>query len=442
MKKRILCLMAAGLMIFTTCFTAAADTDAQIYELPKTGIDITIPESWTESGYYLAFNPIELIPEMFMTTGIIYSATTDELIAAEEKYTDEEELNNYYSDNAQDLFCILSVNDDFGYDGMVSFLAEEMGVSDPEEFTFEIEEIGKSDNWTFYNITGEEVLYRPAPPEGREETVEKILGDLPQMFENLKFYDPVEDPKTEVGTQISFKTVDFEGNEIDSKELFAQHDFTVVNLWMSWCGYCVEEMPELEKMNSEFAEDNCAVIGIMLDGDQEGELQIGKDIVEDTGVTYPMLIPNDDIREQLIAPAYPTTIIVNSEGVTVGEPIVGMRPDAYREQMQELIEGKKDQNAEEDTQAEAASSGDESQGYRIQVLDENGEPVPDVMVQFCSDTECMMEPTGTDGAASFDVEAGTYTIHILKVPEGYAEDAEEYTAPETPGTVEITLNKS
>ena len=46
------------------------------------------------------------------------------------------------------------------------------------------------------------------------------------------------------------------------------------------------------------------------------------------------------------------------------------------------------------------------------------------------------------GAASFDVEAGTYTIHILKVPEGYAEDAEEYTAPETPGTVEITLNKS
>ena len=74
------------------------------------------------------------------------------------------------------------------------------------------------------------------------------------------------------------------------------------------------------------------------------------------------------------------------------------------------------------------------------MTDEDGTPVPGVKVQFCSDMECILGETGDDGTAGFDREAGTYTIHILQPPEGYAADDTEYAAPLTPGTTTIVLH--
>ena len=80
-------------------------------------------------------------------------------------------------------------------------------------------------------------------------------------------------------------------------------------------------------------------------------------------------------------------------------------------------------------------------GYQVQVVDYEGYPIEGVMVQFCSDTQCMMGKTGEDGIAAFDVPAGNYTIHLLKVPTGYEKDSKEYSAPETPELVVLTLNQ-
>lgn len=81
------------------------------------------------------------------------------------------------------------------------------------------------------------------------------------------------------------------------------------------------------------------------------------------------------------------------------------------------------------------------ENYEVLVNDAAGNPVSGVTVQFCSDTECMMEQTGDDGVAEFDRDAGSYTIHVLQVPEGYASDNTEYTAPDQPDRVTIVLNQ-
>ena len=78
-------------------------------------------------------------------------------------------------------------------------------------------------------------------------------------------------------------------------------------------------------------------------------------------------------------------------------------------------------------------------GYRIQVVDPDGKPVEGVMVQFCSDSQCLVGKTGADGIAAFDEPAGSYTVHLLKVPAGYEKDSTEYPVPETPDTVVLTL---
>ena len=78
--------------------------------------------------------------------------------------------------------------------------------------------------------------------------------------------------------------------------------------------------------------------------------------------------------------------------------------------------------------------------YRVIVNDESGTAVQGVMIQFCSDSMCLMGETDANGIAAFeDQPAGSYTIHVYSVPDGYEEDTTEYAAPETYGDVNITL---
>ena len=85
-----------------------------------------------------------------------------------------------------------------------------------------------------------------------------------------------------------------------------------------------------------------------------------------------------------------------------------------------------------------AAFADET-GYTVVVTNESGEPVSGVTVQFCSDAECILAKTDGNGEASFKQGPGSYTIHILKPPEGYLKDDTEYTAPDTPGLITIVL---
>lgn len=78
-------------------------------------------------------------------------------------------------------------------------------------------------------------------------------------------------------------------------------------------------------------------------------------------------------------------------------------------------------------------------GYQIKAVDPDGNPVQGVMVQFCSDEQCLMGKTGEDGIAAFDMPAGSYTVHLLKVPAGYEKDTTEYPVPEAPDLVVLTV---
>ena len=86
-----------------------------------------------------------------------------------------------------------------------------------------------------------------------------------------------------------------------------------------------------------------------------------------------------------------------------------------------------------------AGCGKKAAAYEVLVSDGAGKPVAGAVIQFCSDTECIMGTTDEKGIASFNREAGSYTVHVLKVPEGFAADLTEYPAPAAPGRVTIIL---
>ena len=51
-----------------------------------------------------------------------------------------------------------------------------------------------------------------------------------------------------------------------------------------------------------------------------------------------------------------------------------------------------------------------------------------------------MVETDENGIATFeDFDEGSYTIHVLTVPEGFEKDTSEYKTPDTFGDITITL---
>ena len=94
---------------------------------------------------------------------------------------------------------------------------------------------------------------------------------------------------------------------------------------------------------------------------------------------------------------------------------------------------------EYETDADDESSVD---AYIIHVLDQNGDPVPEVVVNFCTDTACTPCEADEDGTIAYTGKPDVYHIQIIDYPEGYScdESFEMYT-PATYGEWVLRLHK-
>ena len=121
----------------------------------------------------------------------------------------------------------------------------------------------------------------------------------------------------------SFSTYDMQMQPV-TEEIFSGYDLTMVNIWATWCGYCVQEMPELAKLKDMLPE-NVNLITICDDATTETELAYN--ILQQTGATnFQTLMGTQEIYDQFLYQVYafPTTYFLDSQGNPVGEPIVGV----------------------------------------------------------------------------------------------------------------------
>ena len=62
---------------------------------------------------------------------------------------------------------------------------------------------------------------------------------------------------------------------------------------------------------------------------------------------------------------------------------------------------------------------EEPSAYVLHVFDQYGNPVPDMIVNFCTDQACAQTQSDENGIISFDGAEDNYHIQLLKAPEGY-----------------------
>ena len=140
---------------------------------------------------------------------------------------------------------------------------------------------------------------------------------------------------TAIKKLISINSETIYGDAIDN-EYYKNNDLTLVNVMATWCGPCVQEMPELQAINEE--DNGFGVIGVVIDAFDEVRGSVNTSAVEEakriaskTGVTYPLAIPTQQFLEQTMkktAALLPMSFIVDKEGKIVKGPIAGAKNKA------------------------------------------------------------------------------------------------------------------
>ena len=105
----------------------------------------------------------------------------------------------------------------------------------------------------------------------------------------------------------------------------------MINFFEPWCGPCVGEMPDLEKLYEAYAPQGFQIIGVFSTEDGVA------DVVASTGVQYPILryVPEFD---RFQTGYVPTTIFVDGTGRIVGETQIGSNSyEGWEELIGELM---------------------------------------------------------------------------------------------------------
>ena len=439
--KQIICVVLSVLMLASLGFSAfAQDWEDEWLDIDcsAAGVTLMLPSS-------LLFNSQGSI-DVFAADELGYKSGVYVTYLAYIGVTPDEYYNGDYDENCfAPLLQIVGLKENYDSN---AFSGTNLHIDFNQAYN-----IGTVADVTFYAVIGTDAL--PAGIQSPySEEYEDLVQSMPAVIENSYFFEPVDPYAAQAGTAATFQTIDLNGNAVNSADIFAQNEITMVNLWATWCPHCIEELPDLAQIHQQLQGIGCGIVGLLDDDSDAETLAEAKSLIEEAGVTYPCIVMPDGGNELFPSDGLPCSYFVNRNSEIVGTPVQGKQVDnggttsetvtdapgavpiipAYEASIPGFGAAMGSLSKEKGGITPASATE-----YRVICVDESGNPVVGAAVQFCSDTSCMMGKTDESGVAVFDVDPGHYTIHLLKPPAGYAKDSTEYEAPASFGDVTIVV---
>ena len=325
------------------------------WELPLSGFTFTLPEDFRDlKGQVFPYD----VGETGAGTGVFHCRLFYVPSPDEDREALAEAFGNYDPENDPDgskLAAVAEVEAQFQERGSMPFLDilvfnDAFSIEEAQSEAWISESsLGKSidlvqkGSYKYYCLTRDYTSIAGALKESFTDAYYdefmSLVESADRFADNITATQPasVETAAPEEAV-ISFETRDLDGNVVSSKDLFSGHKLTMINIWATWCGPCVEELPGLEKLNTELLPKDCQIIGICDDtlGDPQA-ISEAKAILGETGATYTNLVQTEELREMLPIPAYPISYFVDSEGRILTSPEVGANLDAYRPRIDKVL---------------------------------------------------------------------------------------------------------
>lgn len=145
---------------------------------------------------------------------------------------------------------------------------------------------------------------------------------------------PSENSSGEAGVFGAFTSFDMEGSQVDYTALQGKR-LTMVNAWATFCGPCISEMPDLQKISEDYKDKDFQIIGLIVDvsADENGKphneslYAEAEKVIKDTGVKYTNILLSDTLKKSEAGSIYtiPTTYFLDENGNKIGETYIGSR---------------------------------------------------------------------------------------------------------------------
>ena len=138
------------------------------------------------------------------------------------------------------------------------------------------------------------------------------------------------------GTFKDIDVTDYNGKRVTG-DFFKDYDITMVNVFTTWCTWCIKEMPDMVKLAKDMPEGS-KLIAVCADAyDAPSDL---KAIIETYKVDFPVLKMTDkQVSAISTIIGYPTTFYVDREGkildMSIGMPSNGA--EGYRSKVEQLL---------------------------------------------------------------------------------------------------------
>lgn len=179
-----------------------------------------------------------------------------------------------------------------------------------------------------FNIIEKDIAKNNEPPTGNLDKQDDDT-DEEELVEIDKNELEVEDEyDIAIGKKApNFTLMNLEGEEVSLEDY--EGKIVLLNFWATWCTFCRQEMPDMQKLSDE--NDDLVVLAV----DVMEEKKLVEDYIEEGGYDFEVVLDaKGEVARTYLVSAFPTSYFIDKDGTLIGG-VPGMMTGP---QMNEILE--------------------------------------------------------------------------------------------------------